>query len=178
MWALGVGAVISGHFSGWNLGLAAGGWGGLLVAAVIMAVMYTALVFAIAEMSAALPRTGGATPFVEVTMGPWGAMLAGIAETVEYAVTPAVTCYFIGAYLGAIVGDQIPQWVWWVGTYAVFLALNMLSVALSFRITLLVTLASLGHSAVLHRQRIAKCRFRSLGAQYRRRRQPAAGRSW
>ena len=25
LWALGVGAVISGHFSGWNLGLASGG---------------------------------------------------------------------------------------------------------------------------------------------------------
>ena len=32
LWALGVGAVISGHFSGWNLGLAAGGWGGMLIA--------------------------------------------------------------------------------------------------------------------------------------------------
>ncbi|WP_242671249.1 hypothetical protein [Hylemonella gracilis] len=26
LWALGVGAVISGHFSGWNFGLGAGGW--------------------------------------------------------------------------------------------------------------------------------------------------------
>ena len=32
LWALGVGAVISGHYSGWNLGLATGGWGGMLVA--------------------------------------------------------------------------------------------------------------------------------------------------
>ena len=27
LWALGVGAVISGDFSGWNLGFAVGGWG-------------------------------------------------------------------------------------------------------------------------------------------------------
>lgn len=27
LWALGVGAVISGYFSRWNLGLAVGGWG-------------------------------------------------------------------------------------------------------------------------------------------------------
>ena len=32
LWALGVGAVISGHFSGWNFGLTSG-WGGMLVAA-------------------------------------------------------------------------------------------------------------------------------------------------
>jgi NAD(P)-dependent dehydrogenase (short-subunit alcohol dehydrogenase family) len=30
LWALGVGAVISGHYSGWNLGIASGGWGGML----------------------------------------------------------------------------------------------------------------------------------------------------
>ena len=28
LWALGVGAVISGHFSGWNLGIASGGGAG------------------------------------------------------------------------------------------------------------------------------------------------------
>jgi len=32
LWALGVGAVISGHHSGWNLGLMAGGWGGFALA--------------------------------------------------------------------------------------------------------------------------------------------------
>ena len=37
LWALGVGAVISGHFSGWNFGFATGGWGGMLVAGIIIA---------------------------------------------------------------------------------------------------------------------------------------------
>jgi len=55
LWALGVGAVISGHFSGWNFGFATGGWGGLLVAGAIIAVMYLGLVFCIAEVSPALP---------------------------------------------------------------------------------------------------------------------------
>ena len=34
LWALGVGAVISGHFSGWNFGIGVGGWGGMFIAAV------------------------------------------------------------------------------------------------------------------------------------------------
>src|SRR5688572_574953 len=55
LWALGVGAVISGHFSGWNGGLLQGGWGGMLVATIIVGVMYLGLTFAIAEMGAALP---------------------------------------------------------------------------------------------------------------------------
>ncbi|MBC7359185.1 MAG: amino acid ABC transporter permease, partial [Desulfacinum sp.] len=58
LWALGVGAVISGDFFGWNFGLAAGGFGGLLLANVIITLMYLGLCFSIAEMTAALPHTG------------------------------------------------------------------------------------------------------------------------
>ena len=72
LWALGVGAVISGHFSGWNFGFATGGWGGLLVAGIIIAIMYGGLVFCIAEMSSALPHTGAAYSFARTAMGPWG----------------------------------------------------------------------------------------------------------
>ena len=36
LWALGVGAVISGDFFGWNYGLASGGFGGLLAATAII----------------------------------------------------------------------------------------------------------------------------------------------
>ena len=53
LWALGVAAVISGDFFGWNFGLAYG-FGGLLVATVVITVMYFGLCFSIAEMSPAL----------------------------------------------------------------------------------------------------------------------------
>src|SRR2546426_11733114 len=76
LWALGVGAVISGHFSGWNLGIASGGWGGLFVAAIIVAVMYLGLSFSLAEMSPALPHTGGAYSVARTAMGPWGGRVA------------------------------------------------------------------------------------------------------
>ena len=39
LWALGVGAVISGHYSGWNLGLA-NGFGAMLIALFVIAAMY------------------------------------------------------------------------------------------------------------------------------------------
>ena len=53
LWALGVGAVISGEFSGWNLGLAVGGFGGLFIATLIITVMYVGLCYCIAEMGPA-----------------------------------------------------------------------------------------------------------------------------
>ncbi len=143
LWALGVGAVISGHFSGWNFGFATGGWGGMLVAGILIGIMYMGLVYCIAEMSPALPHTGAAYSFARTAMGPWGGFLTGLCENVEYVVTPAVVCFFIGSYLGGIFGDVLPPYVWWIITYAVFLVLNIFGVALSFRVTLIVTLASL-----------------------------------
>ena len=144
LWALGVGAVISGEFSGWNLGLATGGWGGLLIATVLIGIMYYGLVFAIAEMSPALPHTGGAYSFARTAMGPWGGFITGLCENVEYVVTPAVVIFFTGSYLTGIFGTPASlQPMWWVIGYAVFLALNIFGVALSFRVTLVVTILAL-----------------------------------
>lgn len=144
LWALGVGAVISGHFSGWNLGLAAGGWGGMFVAAVIIAVMYLGLTLSIAEMAAALPHTGAAYSFARTAMGPWGGFVTGLCENVEYVVTPAVVAFFIGTYLGSIFGTPAEfQPVYWIFAYVVFVGLNVVGVELSFRVTLAVTLAAL-----------------------------------
>ena len=55
LWALGVGAVISGDFFGWQFGLDAGGFGGLLIATIAVTIMYAGLCYGIAEMSPA-PR--------------------------------------------------------------------------------------------------------------------------
>lgn len=144
LWALGVGAVISGQFSGWNLGFATAGWGGMLLAAAIIAVMYLGLTFCIAEMSPALPHTGAAYSFARSTMGPWGGFVTGLCENVEYIVTPAVVVFFIGTYLSAIFGTPTSfQPVYWIFCYIIFVGLNVAGVELSFKVTLIVTLAAL-----------------------------------
>jgi ethanolamine permease len=149
VWALGVGAVISGHFSGWNLGIAQGGWGGLFIAAIIIAVMYLGLIFSLAEMSPALPHTGGAYSFARSAMGPWGGFITGLAESIEYIMTPAVIVFFIGAYLTGIFDTPTSmQPLWWVGCYLVFVALNYAGVETSFKVSLIVTLLALAILAV------------------------------
>ena len=149
LWALGVGAVISGHYSGWNLGLLAGGWGGFALAALVIAVMYLGLVFCIAEMGAALPHTGGAYSFARASMGPWGGFITGLCENVEYVLTPAVVVSFLATYLAAVF-DTPMAWLpaYWVAGYAVFVGLNVWGVELSFRVTVVVTLAALACLAV------------------------------
>jgi ethanolamine permease len=143
LWALGVGAVISGHYSGWNFGLA-NGFGSMLVALFIIAAMYWGLIFSLAEMSPALPHTGAAYSFARSAMGPWGGMFTGLAESIEYILTPAVIVFFIGSYMGSIF-ETPPEWqpLWWLFSYIVFLLLNLLGVELSFRVSVIVTVAAL-----------------------------------
>ena len=50
-------------------------------------------------MSPALPHTGAAYSFARTAMGPWGGFLTGLAENVEYVLTPAVIVFFIGTYM-------------------------------------------------------------------------------
>lgn len=151
LWALGVGAVISGQFSGWNLGFAFGGWGGMFLATVIITAMYLGLTYSLAEMSAAMPHTGGAYSFARTAMGPWGGFLTGLAENVEYVLTPAVVVFFIGTYMGAILETPASlQPIYWIVGYMIFVGLNCVGVEMSFRVTLLVTLAALACLALFY----------------------------
>jgi ethanolamine permease len=148
LWALGVGAVISGQYSGWNFGLAQG-FGGMLIALFVIAAMYWGLIFSIAEMSPALPHTGAAYSFARSAIGPWGGIVTGLAESIEYILTPAVIVFFIGTYLSKIFDTPTEaQPLWWAGAYAVFLLLNLRGVELSFRVSVLVTLGALAVLAI------------------------------
>jgi ethanolamine permease len=139
-----VGAVISGQFSGWNLGLATAGWGGLFLAAMIIALMYFGLCFSLAELSPALPHTGGAYSFARSAFGPWGGFITGLAESIEYIMTPAVIAYFIGTYLSAIFETNTGfEPVYWCGCYLTFGLLNFWGVELSFKVSVTVTLLAL-----------------------------------
>jgi ethanolamine permease len=146
LWALGVAAVISGDFFGWNFGLAYG-FGGLLVATIVITVMYHGLCYSIAEMSPALPHTGGAYSFARSAMGPWGGFSTGVAETIEYVITPAVIVVGIGGYMNAITDDlfsfTLSQPLWWAIFYVIFVGLNYVGVEASFRFTVFICIASL-----------------------------------
>ena len=89
LWGIGIAAVISGDFSGWNFGIGEAGWGGLGIASIVIIIMYFGMLFSIGEMSAAMPHTGGAYSFARAAMGPWGGFVTGFAETIEYVFTTA-----------------------------------------------------------------------------------------
>ncbi len=151
LWALGVGAVISGDFYGWNLGLDAGGFGGLLIAGIVITIMYYGLCFSIAEMSPALPHTGGAYSFSRSAMGPWGGFITGLAENMEYVITPAVVVGAMGFLSHDIVFDLTGAdgwWnspvLWWAVYYIIFVGINILGIEITMRFTVVITVLALG----------------------------------
>ncbi len=157
LWSLGVAAVISGDFYGWNLGFGVGGLGGFLIATVAITVMYYGLVFSIAEMSPALPHTGGAYSFARSAFGPWGGFITGLAENMEYVITPAVVVGAMGFLCQAIVvalfnvtGD--PWWnsvyMWFVVSYVIFVAINIRGIVATMRFTVGINIVALGILAV------------------------------
>jgi len=139
LWALGVGAVISGDFSGWNLGLAVGGFWGLAIATFLMAIMYICMVYCVAEMSTALPYAGGFYSFTRSAFGPFAGFLCGVTTTIEYVLTPAVIVFFIGSYLNTLL-PNVPVALWWLLFYGVFVAINIRSTRLTLKVGLFITL--------------------------------------
>jgi ethanolamine permease len=144
IWALAVGAAISGHYSGWNFGLGAGGFGGMFFAVVLATALYGSLACSLAEMSAAMPYAGGAYAFVRAAMGPRAAEFVGLAETIHYTLTPAVIVYIAGAYLSTIFATPAGwQPFYWVACYALFVALNARGVELSMRVAIAASCVAL-----------------------------------
>ena len=162
LWALGVGAVISGDYFGWNFGLLVGGFWGLAVATLLMAAMYLCLVFSIAELSAALPHAGGFYAFTRCALGPTGGFVCGVTDTIEYVITPAVIVDGIGGYLSALFPD-VPPVVWWGLFYGVFVMINIRGVELTLRVSLVITIVAVAVLLVFYGGAIRRwCLF--LGA--------------
>jgi ethanolamine permease len=134
---LGIAYVISGEFGGWQFGLAEGGWGGLLIASILMAVMYTAMVYALAEMSAAIPVAGAGYGFARRAMGVWGGFLTGTAIVIEYAIAPAAVVTFIGAYVESLIGFGGP--LVYLIFYAVFVGLYLYGTGEALRLMFIIT---------------------------------------
>ena len=137
---LGVSYVISGDFAGWNFGLDEGGWGGLLIATLLMGLMYTCMVFGLAEMSSALPVAGAGYGFARRSMGPLGGFATGMAVLIEYAVAPAAIAVFIGGYVEALgLFGLTSGWLVFAIAYAVFIGIHLYGVGEALKLMFAIT---------------------------------------
>ncbi|KAF0689846.1 Aste57867_18758 [Aphanomyces stellatus] len=142
LWALGVGAVISGDFFGWQSALSAG-FLGLVVNLLIASALYILLSFSIAELSTSVPCGGGPYAFAYRALGSTAAYFAGMAEALKVVVTGSVIAVGIGSYMNQLLNlDEGLGVVWWAVSYVLFATLNVSGVAMSFRAQLGATVLS------------------------------------
>lgn len=138
---LGVAYVISGDFSGWNLGLAQGGWGGLAVAFVLMGIMYVCMTLGLAELSSTLPTAGAGYGFARRALGPLGGFVTGAAILIEYTMAPAAISTFIAGYVRAlgILPEAVPAWSIYLVAYIIFVGIHVWGVGEALRLMFVIT---------------------------------------
>lgn len=134
---LGVAYVISGDFAGWNFGLAQGGWGGMFIATVVVAIMYLCMCLSMSEISTMLPTAGGGYSFARTAFGPFGGYLTGTAILIEYAIAPAAIACFIGAYCESLFG--IGGWKIYLVCYLVFMGIHLKGAGEALKIMFVIT---------------------------------------
>ncbi|ANC79916.1 TPA: ethanolamine permease [Pseudomonas putida] len=134
---LGVAYVISGDYAGWNFGLGQGGWGGMLLATLLMACMYLCMCFSLAELSSMIPTAGGGYGFTRTAFGPWGGFLTGTAILMEYAIAPAAIACFIGSYCESLFG--IGGWEVYLAFYVIFIGIHVLGAGEALKIMFVIT---------------------------------------
>ncbi|MEW5351099.1 MULTISPECIES: ethanolamine permease [unclassified Streptomyces] len=137
---LGVAYVVSGDYSGWNIGLSKGGFGGLAAATVLMGLMYACLVFSLAELSAILPTAGGGYGFARRALGTWGGFLTGTAILIEYILAPAAIALFIGDYVESLgLFGLTSGWPVYLACFVIFIGIHLWGVGEALRFSLVVT---------------------------------------
>ncbi|MFE5027305.1 ethanolamine permease [Streptomyces sp. NPDC056656] len=137
---LGVAYVVSGDYSGWNFGLAQGGFGGLGIAMALMGVMYACMVFSLAELSSVLPTAGGGYGFARRALGPWGGFLTGTAILIEYILAPAAISIFIGDYVESLgLFGLTSGWPVHLACFLIFIGIHLWGVGEALRFSFVVT---------------------------------------
>ncbi|RLN98875.1 hypothetical protein BBJ28_00014493 [Nothophytophthora sp. Chile5] len=133
LWALGIGAVISGEYYGWQSSLVAG-FNGMLIVLSMMTVLYVMLAFSLAELSSTIPAGGGPYIFALHSIGPRAAFFSGLAETLKVIAVNSSTFYTIYSYLQALFNvDEKYAPLFFVAFGFIFGSLNIFGVQASFR---------------------------------------------
>jgi len=118
---LGVAIAISGQFSGWNYGLTAGGWGGLVAAALITGLFYLGFTQCIAELAAAMPSAGGFETYCQRAFGVTAGYMVGMSVLLALAIAIGVVADFTAAYAKSVFGVDV-----WLSKLVLFLGVMAL----------------------------------------------------
>src|SRR3954447_6510364 len=108
IWALGVGAVITGEYFGWNGGLGVAGPIGMLLATLFVCVLYLTWTLSLTELSVAMPFAGGPLAYGRRAVGPWLGFVMGWSMFLESLFAAIGTAIATGGYIYFIIDLIVP----------------------------------------------------------------------
>ena len=100
--AFGIGTVITGFYTQWNLGLGPAGPYGLFAAMLIMSWIYLTFFSVLARFSVNYPYAGGPYAYVRQGLGTFGGYLAGAATTLQFVSASALVLIMVRKYFSSI----------------------------------------------------------------------------
>lgn len=109
IWSLGVGAVITGMYFGWNPGLPVGGPLGMLIASLIVCVLYLAWVLGLSELSVAMPFAGGPLAYGRRAIGKSYGFIMGWSMFLECLFAGIGTALATGGYVSFLLDPEHPN---------------------------------------------------------------------
>ena len=109
IWALGVGAVITGEYFGWNLGLKDNGAIAMLIASLIVCLLYLTWVLALSELSVAMPFAGGPLDYGRRAADPSLGFVMGWSMYLECQFATIATAIATGGYIAFLVNPDNPS---------------------------------------------------------------------
>jgi ethanolamine permease len=127
LWAIGVGSAISSIFLGWNKGLEASGPLGFLIAALLVTLFYSILVFIFAELATCFPYAGGPYAYARKGLGPFWGYMAGIVTIIEFLCASSAVAVSIGMYISKMV-PSFPSELAILSIYAIFILINVIGI--------------------------------------------------
>ena len=105
-----------------------------------MAMMYTCMVFGLAEMASAMPVAGAGYGFARRALGPTGGFATGTAILIEYAIAPAAIAVFIGGYIEALgLFGLTSGWPVFLACYVIFIGIHLWGVGEALRVMFVIT---------------------------------------
>ncbi|MFA9376318.1 MAG: ethanolamine permease [Lachnotalea sp.] len=142
LWAIIVGAVISGMYFGWNYAFAETNFAGVLIAMVIVTLFYVTFVLSYAELATSIPSSAGPCAYAEKAFGRFGGFMAGFSILVEYLFATPGIAISMGAYINMLV-PQVPTVIAAVAVYLVFVYINCRGIESAAKVEVLVTVVAI-----------------------------------
>ncbi len=106
LWLIGMGAMLTGVFSHWNIGLSEAGPLGFLIAMILTAVVYITFIMVMSELSVHLPYAGGPYACARLAFGKIGGYLAGVATLLQFICASAIIVKIMTKYYILIFSEE------------------------------------------------------------------------